>query len=237
MRVYGALMWSLGKVVNTPEVLRVYVGSFWDQPYADAGKSNSDLFDREANDLLSDLRSLPRNSAIRKINELIKRCRQSKTHALLIAHLKSKMPGWFGKGAKQKKMLENIVDEFREVQRKYSLPPGDFPNVQRFRGQLEDGGYELDKFPKLKGKMIEQMDHVLSVEIPTLMRRLPGIEALKATGDVVDAKDSSNPFAASGSMNAAHAGKAWVISGPQKASYDNVFETLQRTGDKATGAR
>lgn len=26
MRVYGALMWSLGKVLNTPEVVRVYIG-------------------------------------------------------------------------------------------------------------------------------------------------------------------------------------------------------------------
>ncbi|KAG2682377.1 hypothetical protein I3843_11G189600 [Carya illinoinensis] len=26
MRVYGALMWSLGKVINTPEVMRVYIG-------------------------------------------------------------------------------------------------------------------------------------------------------------------------------------------------------------------
>ena len=25
-------MWSLGKVLGTPEVARVYIGSFWDQP-------------------------------------------------------------------------------------------------------------------------------------------------------------------------------------------------------------
>ena len=32
MRVYGALMWSLGKILNTPEVERIYVGSFWNKP-------------------------------------------------------------------------------------------------------------------------------------------------------------------------------------------------------------
>ena len=32
MRVYGALMWSLGKVFMTPEVCKVYVGSFNDKP-------------------------------------------------------------------------------------------------------------------------------------------------------------------------------------------------------------
>ena len=32
MRVHGALMWSLGKCLGTPEVVRVYISSFWDKP-------------------------------------------------------------------------------------------------------------------------------------------------------------------------------------------------------------
>merc|ERR1712142_2009 len=95
VRVYGALMWSLGKVFKTPEVLRVYVGSFWDNPYQN--KHNEDLFDAEANDLLADLRSLPRHSATRKINEFVKRTRRLKVHLLIIDHLRKQL-GFFGKG-------------------------------------------------------------------------------------------------------------------------------------------
>ena len=62
--------------------------------------------------------------------------------------------------------------------------------------------------------------------------RLPGIDAMKSVADISDAKDAANPFA---SGSGAQAGQAWVVTGPQKAGYDNVFETLQRTGDKATG--
>ena len=58
-------MWSLGKVIATPEVLRVYIGSFWDQPLKHA--EHKALFDAEAADLLADLRSLPRNAAVRKV--------------------------------------------------------------------------------------------------------------------------------------------------------------------------
>ena len=64
MRVYGALMWSLGKVIHTPEVARVYIGSFWDQPFLHA--ENRGLFEAEAGDLIGDLQTLPDNAALRK---------------------------------------------------------------------------------------------------------------------------------------------------------------------------
>lgn len=76
MRVYGALMWSLGKVFNTPEVVRVYIGSFWDKPLHN--DSNRKLFEAEEQDLFSDLQSLPKNATLRKLNDLIKRARLAK---------------------------------------------------------------------------------------------------------------------------------------------------------------
>ena len=70
MRVYGALMWSLGKVLATPEVSRVYIGSFWDQPLR--YDMNRRLFEAEEQDLFHDLQSLPRNAALRKVCENFK---------------------------------------------------------------------------------------------------------------------------------------------------------------------
>nr|GFC24378.1 EH domain-containing protein 1 [Tanacetum cinerariifolium] len=69
MRVYGALMWSLGKVLNTPEVMRVYIGSFNDKPIntATAGPLGTELFEKEQDDLLSDLKDIPKKACDRRV--------------------------------------------------------------------------------------------------------------------------------------------------------------------------
>ncbi|CAI8586913.1 unnamed protein product [Vicia faba] len=170
MRVYGALMWSLGKVLNTPEVIRVYIGSFNDKPVNDAvsGPIGKELFEKEQEDLLSDLKDIPKAACDRRINEFVKRARAVKIHAYIISHLKKEMPAMIGKGKAQQKLIDNLAGEFGKVQREFHLPPGDFPNVEHFRESLR--GYNIDKFEKLKPKMIRVVDDMLAYDIPNLLK-------------------------------------------------------------------
>lgn len=114
MRVYGALMWSLGKVFKTPEVARVYIGSFWDHPlHYDI---NRRLFEDEQHDLFQDLQALPRNAALRKLNDLIKRARLAKVHAHLISYLKAEMPAMMGKEKRKKELIANLDKVYAKLQ-------------------------------------------------------------------------------------------------------------------------
>mmetsp|Transcript_6870 Transcript_6870/g.21775 ORF Transcript_6870/g.21775 Transcript_6870/m.21775 type:complete len:687 (-) Transcript_6870:17-2077(-) len=195
MRVYGALMWSLGKVVKSPEVARVYIGSFWDEPYTN--EDNTKLFDAERDDLLRDLKQLPRYAAVRKANELVKRARLVKVHAHIISHLRSKMPSLWGKSSKQQELCANLLDHFRAVQRSTQLPPSDFPNLHRYRSKLES--VELHKFPKLNIKLVQEMDRALAYEIPRLLERL-GAEQRAGLGPAEAMRDSE--FKAAGGVEA-----------------------------------
>ncbi|KAL9319301.1 hypothetical protein ACSQ67_015818 [Phaseolus vulgaris] len=70
MRIYGALMWSLGKVLNVPEVMRVYIGSFNDKSVHDSisGPLGNELFRKEQDDLLSDSKDIPKKACDRKVS-------------------------------------------------------------------------------------------------------------------------------------------------------------------------
>ncbi|KAJ1946246.1 hypothetical protein EC988_005581, partial [Linderina pennispora] len=174
MRVYGAMMWALGKVIPTPEVNRVYLGSFWPQyksPLANTFSDNTELLAQEQRDLLRDLRSIPKNAALRRVNEIVKRARQARVHAHIIGHLRSELPAVFGKSKKAKEMLEDLPGEFRKIQVRYNLPPGDFPNPDAFKRDLE--AFKIAEFNKLSQKLISNADDALAVDFPRLMQKFP----------------------------------------------------------------
>ena len=113
MRVYGALMWQLGKVMNTPEVCRVYIGSFWGAPLKNTDQAT--LLNREKLDLFSDIAQLPQNAVMRRINELVKRARGVKIHAYIIHYLRKQLPYTFGKKEKQAEKQDNLVSALEGV--------------------------------------------------------------------------------------------------------------------------
>merc|ERR1711957_558068 len=169
MRVYGALLWSLGKTMTSPEVARVYVGSFWEKDLQN--KDNADLFEAEEKDLMKDLAVLPRQSAVRKINELVKRIRKVKTLAYIIAHLKGQMPALMGKDKKQNKLIADLPNVFRSILKKHGLAPGDFPDITSFSSKLRD--VKFSEFSTLSQKQIDGLDDILNKDIPALMEELP----------------------------------------------------------------
>ncbi|MGH0176127.1 UNVERIFIED_CONTAM: hypothetical protein FKN15_072042 [Acipenser sinensis] len=128
MRVYGALMWSLGKIVNTPEVVRVYIGSFWSQPLLKP--DNRKLFEAEEQDLFKDIQGLPRNAALRKLNDLIKRARLAK----------KEMPNMFGKENKKKELISNLGEIYLKIEKEHQVSPGDFPNLKKMQVNPQAAG-------------------------------------------------------------------------------------------------
>lgn len=175
MRVYGALMWSLGKVLQTPEVARVYIGSFWDQPLRFDG--NRRLFEDEEQDLFRDLQSLPRNAALRKLNDLIKRARLAKVHAYIMAELRTQMPSFFGKDVKKKELVKNLGQIYDKIQREQQISPGDFPDIKKMQDHLLN--CDFTKIHSLKPHLLEVVDQMLAVDIARLMEMIPQEESRK----------------------------------------------------------
>lgn len=238
MRVYGALMWSLGKVLNTPEVARVYIGSFWDRPLQH--DMNRKLFELEEKDLFTDLQSLPRNAALRKLNDLIKRARLAKVHAYIISSLKKDMPSMFGKDSKKKELIKQLGETYAIIEREHGISRGDFPELKRMQEQLLQ--QDFTKFHQLRPKLIETVDQMLATDIARLMEMIPledqnsQNEKPHVEGGAFEAYNES-PFGF-GRGEGTDAGKGeheWIV-GQEKYKYDEVFSKLNPVNGKITGA-
>jgi GTPase SAR1 family protein len=174
MKVYGAMQWSLGRIITTPEVTKVYIGSFWSEPLKN--QETNALIVQEMGDLMKDISMLPKMGVVRKINDMVKRLRLLRAQALLLDHLRGEMPGLFGKDKKQKALLDDLPSVFRSVMAQHALSAGDFPDLDVFRKGLE--GLDFKKIPKIKvdQKGIKDLNKALKVTIPDLLFRLPGAE-------------------------------------------------------------
>lgn len=77
------------------------------------------MLENEKLDLLNDLKALPRNAALRRINELVKRTRSVKVHAYILHYLRKQLPfsNW-GKKDKQTLLIQRLDKEFLDCARR-----------------------------------------------------------------------------------------------------------------------
>ncbi|XP_070698153.1 EH domain-containing protein 4 [Pempheris klunzingeri] len=235
MRVYGALMWSLGKVINTPEVVRVYLGSFWAKPLQNT--ENRRLFEAESQDLFRDIQSLPRNAALRKLNDLIKRARLAKVHAYIISYLKKEMPSLFGREKKKEELIMRLPEIYTLLQREHHISPGDFPNVGKMQEMLQH--YDFSKFPSLKMKLIESVDKMLATKIAVLMAMIREEEskappAMVSGGAFEGSQDGPFGQGYGEGISAGADAEDWIVS-REKHRYDEIFYMLMPVNGKITG--
>jgi len=168
MRVYGALLWALSRVVRTPEVPRIYVSDFPAPGHSAPLGANSTLLEAERDDLLHDLHELPRATLGRRVNEFVKRVRAVRLHCLLMGRLRERMPRMMGRERKQAKLLATMSDVFRDVSERHGLAPADFPNVDAFRDRLSRFKLATD-FPLLDTKLLRRLNEVLEQDVPALL--------------------------------------------------------------------
>jgi len=236
MRVYGALMWSLGKIVDTPEVSRVYIGSFWDEPLNNDEQRR--LFESEENDLYTHLACLPRSAAVRKINDLIKRARLCKVHAHLMDHLRKKMPSMFGKDKEKAKLISNITSIYQEVARENQLPLGDFPDPGMMQEKLAT--LDFTKFAKVDKKKMEALDETLAQDIPRLLTLVPEETSQLNESESLVGRALASPFAVmkvGGQTETSVYQSQWLVA-PNPEEYRAEFVALgPNAAGKLTGQK
>eukprot|EP00601_Ochromonadales_sp_CCMP2298_P018117 CAMPEP_0173243948 /NCGR_PEP_ID=MMETSP1142-20121109/15816_1 /TAXON_ID=483371 /ORGANISM="non described non described, Strain CCMP2298" /LENGTH=709 /DNA_ID=CAMNT_0014175659 /DNA_START=64 /DNA_END=2196 /DNA_ORIENTATION=+ len=188
MRVYGALLWSMGRIFKGAEVSRIYVGSFRDEPCQ--REEHTKLFGKDKKVLMNHMEQLPKACSMRKINEMVKRLRKAVVHVCLMGHLRSKMPYLWGKEAAQARLIEQMEEIFVEVRRRYQLAEGDFPKLLEYKAQLSLSDFST--FPAIDRKVLTTLQDLLLKDVPKMTALIAGV-GVPTVREKRDAEDDRQP--------------------------------------------
>ena len=172
LKIYGGLLWNLGKAIGSNEVLNVFLGSFREE------KQNvlfSPLFQQHEENLLSRINSLPLNASKNRMSEFCKRMMNLKTHVTLIHHLKSQLP-WMFKENKQKEIIANMHQHFHHIASEHNIALTDLPSVELYQKFFLEN--PISSF-NIKSNAIQKIDEVISKDLQELEVKLVGMENIQ----------------------------------------------------------
>jgi len=123
------------------------------------------------------------------------------------------MPVLFGKESTQKELIENLANEYKEIERTYKIPLSDFPDIPKMQEKLRQ--QDFSNFPKYSERLMNQLEAVLALELPSLMKLVSPPKA-----------EITNPFSED----------KWVVDEGAYQVYQEIFDTLNPINGNITGA-
>ncbi|KHN72007.1 EH domain-containing protein 1 [Toxocara canis] len=168
IRVRGALMWSLSRILESPEVPKVFIGSFWDGDGEKKDKSEvAELFTQEYDEFFEELKLLPQQCDVRKLNDVIKRAKRLKIHALLMEQLVKKM--WIRSDNEIRRVIkaENLQGIYNEFKNRLRIADSDLPDIPLF---IEKAKLSYAKaWNKVNPEMMRLLDEFINDDIPRMV--------------------------------------------------------------------
>jgi len=123
------------------------------------------------------------------------------------------MPVLFGKESTQKELIDNLANEYKEIERTYKIPLSDFPEVTKMQEKLR--ALDFTQFPKFSERLMVQLETVLQQELPGLMKLVSPPKA-----------ELTNPFSED----------RWVVDERASQVYQEIFESLNPVNGNVSGA-
>lgn len=155
-----------GKIFDSPEVVRVYTGSYWNGALINDDFSR--MFEKDEKLLVRELVDLPRCAAERKVNQMVNRVRLVKVHVCILGTLSKLTPRLFGKKKSREKILSELDQIMDNVRVEFDLSKGDMPNPREFAQCLANFP-DFSVFPPIDRDLIMRLDSLIEKDIPEIV--------------------------------------------------------------------
>ena len=172
VRVFGGLMWSLSKVISSPEMPYIFV-SAGEEQCQNLPPEAREFFLSEGAKLRQEVWQVPCDNTTRKVNDLLRRGRLLRCHTLLVNHLLT-LQGPFGR---RKVLRETITDPVKlaaaceHVAKESNIPLQDFPSAENLTALFDKFGD--DKTIKtVPSNLFRAAEEALNTDIPVLLERV-----------------------------------------------------------------
>ena len=171
MRIYGSLFWTLSNLVSSTEPPRVYVSSFWDQPYKPF--TNHELFSDEKADLIYELTdTIPRQSLDKRVSSVLRRANDVYLHSLLCATMAGRLPSFFGKDKAIRKEIASLPATFQDLAERNKLAVEDFGSPEEYDKFFSK--VDMTKMLNVEKcnskKWFKNIKDAINVELPGLLK-------------------------------------------------------------------